>query len=143
VFGRIIGYGYNPGRAFWVSVAWVLLASLVFWKARQKGWLEEVTEKDESPPADTRWTAEDVARQRESAAKPEAKHYWLETLPFSIEKFIPIVTFGLAHRWKPKEIRGGGDIRGAVFIQVFTWAHIIAGWILASLWVGALTGLAK
>jgi hypothetical protein len=144
VFGRLIGYGYHPEKAFWLSVGWVIFASFVFYDAKNREWIQEVGRESNL------LLAIGARSRRKKAPKPTIsqklsfwKRYFLQALPYSVEKFIPLLSLGLTSKWKSKDITVSGDNRGPIFIQIFIWFHIIIGWILASLWVGAITGLAK
>lgn len=119
VLGRTIRYGYEPSRAFYLSMAIVMVGGMIAFMARGRGWI--VNAKDYSGDA---------------GLKIPQCFMW------SLEKFTPFLNLGMSDKWVTTSIPAGGG-RGLTFFQVFLWLHVIAGWILTSLWIGAVTGLAK
>jgi hypothetical protein len=63
---------------------------------------------------------------------------------------VPLVKLGVGEHWMPNA-SGGAKLRMYKFsrltqgslLRAYFWIHIIAGWILTTLWVGGLTGLIK
>jgi hypothetical protein len=69
---------------------------------------------------------------------------------YSLECFVPLVKLGMSEYWMPNA-NHGQEIRILKFIvfrsgavlRLYLWFHIIAGWVLTTLWVGGVTGLVK
>jgi hypothetical protein len=113
-FGWFINYGYRPVRAIWFSVGFILIG-WIFSSSRLFSPTDKVNAYvNESTVLDT--------------AYPKFTGFI-----YSLETFIPFLKLGVADYWHPT----GGALR------VYFWIHIIAGWILTTLLVGALTGLIK
>lgn len=146
-FGKAIGYGYNPSRAFLLSIIWIWIAALIFWVSKKRQWLKDSSEVDPViiNHIPTRWTAEKLQELAAASAmvKPDRSRFLIHALPYSIEKFVPLLNAELSEKWEPSDIFPGRDNRGAIFIRGFIWIHKLIGLVLASLWIGALTGLAK
>jgi len=62
-------------------------------------------------------------------------------LIYSLETFVPILDLKLADHWMPVSDSSSRLLAG--FFRYYLWIHIIAGWILTTLWVGGFTGLIK
>jgi hypothetical protein len=143
VLGRLIGYGYAPSRAFFISIGMILFGWWRFHRGFKKKLItpsDEKAYKKDSPEIfagenDERVISDDYPK--------------FNALLYSMESFIPLVKFDQSSNWMPNANRGkprklwrlrfttGGMLR------VYLWFHIMAGWVLTSLWVGAITGLVK
>jgi hypothetical protein len=69
---------------------------------------------------------------------------------FSLETFLPLVKLEMGDYWQPDANKGEPmpDSKRAILttgalLRIYFWIHIIAGWILTTLLVGALAGLIK
>jgi hypothetical protein len=161
LFGPIIGFGYKPWRAFWISLVVIFLG----WALFGCGYLSGL-----------------VTRAEDRDAKEDAK--LLERYPkfsafiYSLETFVPLLKLEVSQYWLPNANRGkevpslrkmmlkavlwlpivrrkeywldklscklnvGPSTTGA-WLRIYLWCHIIAGWVLTTLWVAGLTGLVK
>jgi hypothetical protein len=146
-FGPFIGFGYTPWNAFYVSIVIILLGYCLF-KTGERFQIVTPTKSD------------DYDRHRELYPKFNAFIYSLET-------FVPFVKLGLDEYWMPnancgqelrllrsKKIANAGPpstpevtnlptLKVGSLLRCYYWFHIIAGWVLTTLWVGGLTGLLK
>ena len=135
LFGQLIGYGYSPWRAFGISLGVILFGWAVFRRGYCRGLI--------TPTGGTEYTMEN------SESQPGSKDYpKFNAFVYSLETFVPLVKLGIAEHWEPNGNRDaffverswlmtGGCLRG------YLWFHIIAGWVLTTLWVGGITGLVK
>lgn len=142
VLGKFIGYGYRPFTAFLVSL-FVIIMGAFFFRAAQKHDLivpikDCVYPSDHVPAADQpRWNL-------------PAHYARFHSLAYSFEAFAPLVRFDQCESWGLSEdarmpINFGWktfEISGRT-IRMYLWVHIVLGWVLTSLWVGALTGVTK
>ena len=137
VFGPFIGYGYRPWRAFYCSILVVAIGYLIF-KIAFLG--EVMIPADESAYETTsRWTHQ----LRKAYPKFNA-------LIYSLETFVPVVKLGMEEHWTLNanarvKLCLGKDripVHGSVF-RCYLWLHVLAGWVLTTLWVGGFTGLIK
>jgi hypothetical protein len=164
LFGFIIGYGYRPWRAFWISIVVIVLGWLLFWRGYHWGL---VTPAEEREIQDAK-----VCKRLELYPKFSAFVYSLET-------FVPLLKLEVSQYWLPnanrgKEVSGLRELmlKGAIqfligrrrkeywvrklirtfnirpsttgaWLRTYLWWHIIAGWVLTTLWVAGLTGLVK
>jgi hypothetical protein len=133
LFGKLVGYGYRPWRAFLISLVVIGIGWLVF----DYGFNHDLV----TPP--------------EEKAYKTGTHELTELYPrfnafvYSLETFVPLLKLGISQYWMPNATRppllvihhwhitAGGLLRG------YLWFHIIAGWVLTTLWVGGLTKLVK
>jgi hypothetical protein len=147
LFGPFIGFGYTPWNAFYVSIVVILIGYCLF-KIGNRFQIVTPTKPD------------DYDRHQELYPKFNAFMYSLET-------FIPLVRLGLGEYWTPnancgpelhilrrKKTHKGGlpspqeavrlqPLKVGSLLRCYYWFHIIAGWVLTTLWVGGLTGLLK
>lgn len=147
LFGPFIGFGYTPWNAFYVSIVVILIGYCLF-KIGKRFQIVTPTKPD------------DYDRHQELYPKFNAFIYSLET-------FVPLVRLGLDEYWTPnancgpelhilrrKKTHKGGlpspqeagrsqPLKVGSLLRCYYWFHIIAGWVLTTLWVGGLTGLLK
>jgi hypothetical protein len=83
-FGWLIGYGYRPWNALFVSIGFVIVGTLVFRLAERERILKKSL-KDRPPQRRDRWRKVD----RNFSA-----------FIYSLETFIPLVKLGVADTWK-------------------------------------------
>jgi hypothetical protein len=136
IIGPRIGYGYRPWNAFIFSLG---VISIGWWLFRW-GFLQGLL---------TPTSNEAYGTIRGST------HQLLESYPkfnafiYSLETFVPLVKLGLGDHWTPNANRGRSlrlgivTLRTGSLLRGYLWFHIIAGWVLTTLWVGGLTGLVK
>jgi len=73
----------------------------------------------------------------------------LNCLIYSLETFTPLLQLDQGTNWRPNANRGKPrrilriKCNSGALLRTYLWIHIIAGWVLTSLWVGAITGLVK
>ena len=136
LFGKLIGYGYLPWRAFFISLGVVGVGWLIF----LVGYCTRLI----TPTSDDAY-----------GTVRHSTHQLLESYPkfnsfiYSLETFVPLVKLGIGDHWMPNANRGWRLGVGPVgfttggLLRIYYWFHITAGWVLSALWVGALTGLVK
>jgi hypothetical protein len=136
-FGKLIGYGYQPWNALYLSFGFVVLGAVVF----KIGHHKQIV----IPTGDKAWVDSSEAQQL-NEAYPK-----FNALIYSLEAFVPLVKLAVEDHWIPNANRGPVLVRfggfriltvGGLF-RCYLWIHILAGWILTTLWVGAFTGLLK
>jgi sRNA-binding regulator protein Hfq len=130
-FGPFIGYGYRPWRALLLSLIIITIGRFLF----KKGYVAKIL-----IPTD-----DNVSRPRLRGTYPKF-NAWI----YSLETFVPLVKLGVGEYWRPNA-NGGARLRIGKLLPVkmggllrlYLWFHIIAGWVLTTLWVGGFTGLLK
>jgi hypothetical protein len=133
VVGPLIGYGYRPGYAFGWSVLLIVVGAGLFWL----GYDAHVIEPTKPGAYATYGGTPDPAgsaRERFSLDYPK-----FNAFVFSLESFTPLLRLDQSSNWAPNAKRG----KLGRFLRIYLWCHVIAGWILTSLWVGSITGLVK
>ena len=137
LFGKLIGYGYRPSNALTLSLLVVSLGTVIFAAGYQRSLV--------TPRDDRAYVIVDGGGHQLSENYPR-----FNAFIYSLETFVPLVKLEVEQYWIPNANRGA-EIRvrefmlpksGAV-LRWYLWFHIIAGWILTTLWVGGLTGLLK
>jgi hypothetical protein len=144
LFGWLIGYGYAPWRAFLMSVGMILLGTFLF-RLGSKHDLIGPTSENAHVKAPDGGVIEENGRPKISQKYPV-----FNAFVYSLESFVPLLKFDQSANWRPNANRrseisiwycglpySGGFLRGYLYL------HIAAGWLLTSLWVGAITGLVK
>jgi hypothetical protein len=134
-FGKFIGYGYRPWNALFASLLVIGFGTVLF----KIGYLT----KSIIPTADDAYYG-GTKQLRETYPK-------FNTLIYALETFVPLVKLKVDEYWMPDANRGPVLIWfdsfplltvGGLF-RCYLWFHILAGWLLTTLWVGGLTGLLK
>jgi hypothetical protein len=141
VFGKWIGYGYRPGRAFLASLAFILIGTVLF----HLGYTHNVI-----VPTDDR-AYHKYAGGQIVRSKGFVKEYpKFSAFMYSLESFVPLVKFDQSGHWAPNAKSGRRLLslgwwkpREGSLLRGYLYLHIIAGWVLTTLWVGAITGLVK
>jgi hypothetical protein len=138
LFGKLIGYGYLPWRAFFISLFLIVISSLYFQDAYDSG-LITPTEKDAY--------AAFVEKGGSHSFEP---YPGFNAFIYSLETFVPFLTFDVAKHWAPNPNRGSFDvealplpIRTGDLLRWYLLTQITAGYVLSALWVGGITGLVK
>jgi hypothetical protein len=143
LFGRIIGYGYAPWRAFAMSVAIIVLGWFLF----AFGFSHDLI----SPAKESAYEKNPNGQFVLANGKRKIADDYPVFNPFiySLESFTPLLKLDQTTSWTPNA-NHGAQVRvwhwqlttGGV-LRWYLWFHIIAGWVLTTLWVGAVTGLVK
>jgi sRNA-binding regulator protein Hfq len=145
IFGKLIGYGYAPWRAFAMSVAMIVLGTFLF----HCGFSNDlVTPAKENVYA----KAPNGQLELDKSGRPKIVENYpvFNAFVYSLESFIPLIKFDQSANWTPNANRRA-DISifhvqvpfTGRFLRYYLYSHIAAGWLLTSLWVGAVTGLVK
>jgi hypothetical protein len=145
VFGRLIGYGYTPWRAFAMSVAMIVLGTFLFHFGSTHDLISPTSEN-----AYVKEPNEQLIREANKRPEISEKYPVFNAFFYSLESFTPLLKLDQSANWTPNANHGaeisvchlrltstGGLLR------YYLYFHIAAGWLLTSLWVGAITGLVK
>jgi len=137
-----IGYGYFSIRALW----WLLLLVITGWFIYGRGY----TAGNIVP------TNKDVYDRFVSNEELPGFYEPFHALPYSLENSFPMVKFGLQDKWTPRidAQKASGEhigwpsklssrIASSNFLRFFRWVQICVGWILATLFVGGVTGIIR
>jgi len=126
-FGKFIGYGYTPWNALYASLAIVVVGYFVF---RKGDATKTIIPKDDK-----------VTEQQLGETYPK-----FNAFIYSLETFVPLVKLGLGDSWIPNA-HGGRllriGIKSGSLLRYYFWFHIMAGWVLTTLWAASFTGLIK
>lgn len=143
-FGSLIGYGYQPWRPFLMSLGLILFGAILF----QLGyWAGIVVPTKENGFASNPLSGEKAPKHRKKYSENYPK---FSAIVFSLESFTPLLRLDQSANWTPNAYRGKrlrlgklGSVTVGGALRCYLWVHIIAGWVLTSLWVGSITGLVK
>lgn len=147
LFGKyVVDYGYNPWRAVWGSFIVIAIGTFFFWLNRDS--FVPVDKSNTQAPGAAGAVNPQVGGKVESSAKER----WIRAallkaspsplvpnfnpLIYSFEVFVPLLKFDQAAKWTLNR-----DSNGCLWC--YWYAHIISGWVLTSLWIGAFAGLTK
>ena len=129
-FGKFIGYGYTPWHALYASLVIVVFGYFVF----KAGYATDIIiPKDDG-----------VSRRQLQETYPK-----FNACIYSLETFVPLVKLGVGDSWIPNahagRLLGIGrfSLKTGSLLRGYFWFHIMAGWVLTTLWVGGFTGLIK
>jgi len=144
VFGRLIGYGYAPWRALAISVAMILLGWFLFYQGFSHDLISPTRENAYVKTPNGHLVLGKSGRPEISKDYPV-----FNPLVYSLESFIPLIRFDQSGSWAPNA-NSSTEISTfhlqaptGRFLRYYLYFHIAAGWLFTSLWVGAVTGLAK
>ena len=137
-FGKFIGYGYRPWRAFWIGLVVVALGWLLF----GIGFGADVM----TPTKEGAYVSDSGGENRRlSEDYPK-----FNPLVYSFDMFVPLVNLHQASYWLPNANQGtellnikGFRLLAGSLLRHYLWFHIIMGWILTTLLVVGLTGLIR
>jgi hypothetical protein len=143
VFGRLFAYGYEPWRAFVGSIIVITVGTCLFsW-----GFSRELM----LPTRDTGYkrdaTGQVIVLNGRRTVNPDYPVF--SPLVYSLECFTPLLKLDQSANWTPNANRGElktffcWRATTGTWLQRYFWGHIILGWVLTSLWIGAITGLLK
>jgi hypothetical protein len=122
--GWLICYGYRPWGALAPSIIEIVIGWVLFKKGHDSGIII---------PA-----KEEVWRDFKKYQHLPEPYPTYNALVFSLEKFVPLVKLEMGDFWIPDANQNSGKS-----LRTFLWFHVLAGWVLTTLWVGGLTGLLK
>lgn len=136
----LIAYGHRPVNALWGLAALTLFGALLY---RQAGPTITPTDKD---------AYQSVASK---SALP-ANYPRFQPFIFSLENTFPLVKLGQADKWQADPepqaaTRPVGNVwrrllaytASSVFIRRFIWTQILLGWLLATLFLAAISGIVQ
>jgi len=141
IFGRAIGYGYRPLRALWMSILVILVGTLVFRWAFAYGLI--------SPTKENAYSTRVSGLVEGESRHPADNYAVFNSFAYSLESFTPFLKLDQTSNWQPNANRGVNlhvlwwPTTVGALLRYFLWLHIITGWVLTTLWVGAVTGIAK
>jgi hypothetical protein len=145
LFGRLIGYGYRPGRAFRISLAMILLGTFLFQLGFAWDVVSPTRENAYAKASNGQVILEEKGRPKISENYPVFNAFF-----YSLESFTPLLKLDQSANWTPNASRSAEISSGHFkvpfsgnFLRYYLYFHIAAGWLLTSLWVGAITGLVK
>lgn len=164
------GYGYRPWRGLRWLLRFFALGWLVFWFAGPVtyggagimkpaipiAYVQSLTRcqpgefaKEEAPSL----SKDRACNAPIAATAPLTSHAIDYALPleyppfrafwYSLDTLIPLVDLGQGMAWSPSPIDGPENDFWGWAVLVYLYFHIIAGWVLASLTVVAMTGIFK
>jgi len=143
VFGWVIGYGQRPGRAFLISLGVIALGyGLV-----KIGYLRGLMWPTESGLVEA--TATDGPVTPKGCVVVPKEYPRFNALIYSLEAFTPLLQLDQNAHWRPNANSGreyrflGLSWTTGGLLRAYLWFHVIAGWVLTTLWIGAISGLVK
>ncbi len=168
VLGPMIGYGYRPWWALFKGplvnrkgrcktlvgflgsiLFWLLLGCLLF------GW-GYYGEDEVMRPSMAKAFVVDIKKDAlDGDAKKDncdvrAEYPAFQFIMYSIDTFVPVVDLHQSKYWLPNANRGKVllptrwfTIKTGGLLLLYTWVHIVAGWVLSTLLVLGLTGMVR
>ncbi|MCG8690744.1 MAG: hypothetical protein MI806_06010 [Minwuiales bacterium] len=123
-----VGYGYKPWRALVYVLGFYLVGLVLFHLGFSFGILS---------PTDSRvFLHPDFVNSCGTWLPSQYPRFWAPL--YSLDVFLPIVDLHQESRWLPNMRNNWGWA-----LWGYMWIHIIAGWVLTSVFVAALTGIIK
>ncbi len=137
-FGKFIGYGYRPWRAFWIGLIVILIGWVVFGYANSSDIM--------SPTQEGAYSHGNANASKQTIDQNYPK---FDPLWYSVDMFVPVVTFYQASYWQPDPDRGvvvqigSSVVRTGELFHCYLMLHIVMGWVLTTLLIAGLTGLSR
>jgi hypothetical protein len=132
--GWLIGFGFYPQHALYVSIIIVVFGWFVF----ERAYIYKVMLP----------TSDDACHWNTTQVKDRYPKF--NAFVYSLEAFVPLVKLGVEEKWTPNANRNANVHAGRVNLRVpggvfrwYLWIHILCGWVFTTLWVGGFTGLLK
>lgn len=114
LLGFTIGYGYRPWQALWFCLVFIAVGAVAFGKGRHLAYVQP--------------TSTGVL-----ASKEAAENYpRFNALVYSLDEFLPLIKLHQAEYW---------TVTKGIWLRLYLWIHIIAGWTLSTLLAVGLSGL--
>lgn len=136
----VIGYGYDPKRPLYWSLALILVGSVL----ASLGWQQGVI----TPASDQILTSEDwlaamaldpVSPTRHWLSSASAQHYEeFSPFLFALDTYLPVMDLGQEKAWAVTTVTTTGTIGRALWVGLQA-----AGWIVTSLGIAAVAGLVQ
>jgi hypothetical protein len=131
IFGPLIGFGYKPWRAFFVSIGVVIVGTILFGLGNRQGLM----------------TPAKAEAYEAGSPRVLSEHYpQLNAFMYSLDTFTPLISLDQADYWLPNSARGTeyslgvGRVTTGGLLRIYMWFHIIAGWVLSTLLFVGLSG---
>jgi hypothetical protein len=128
-----VGYGVYPGWALRFLCAMVALGWILYLRAAGVGAMAP-TDKD---------AYQEFHRNNGHAS---ASYTPFTPLIYALETCIPLVKLGQDDRWQPDpnpQRQASNFLESPIFLRWFRWFTILVGWLLATFFVAAVTGIIK
>ena len=125
LYGLFVGYGYRPWRALWFGLIIIVVGGFLFNAGFQSASMTPVKISDNSPE--------------------------FHAFVYSLDVFLPVIDLHQANYWLPDSTKDfklnisekiSKNFSGKI-LWYYVWFEIVAGWVLATLLVGSLTGLIR
>jgi hypothetical protein len=139
---RSIGYGYQPQRALWGLAGLTALGALIYWRAHRMGTMTP--------------TDKDAAQGAKSSPGLPGHYPRFQPFIFSLENTFPLVKLGQVDKWQPDPSHeptispDGVALKRFLarspsprVIRWFAWIQILLGWLFATLFVAAVSGIVQ
>ena len=139
LLGCFIDYGYQPWKAIWWALGIVTLGCVVFGIGFRIGII--------GPKQDLTYVSDRSVRGHMSMEN----YPKFNSIIYSLDMFVPLIDLHIANYWLPNANKKGHwcisekiklSISGNI-LRAYLWFHIIAGWIITTLFIVGLTGLIK
>ena len=117
LFDWTMGYGYRLRRPLIAAAIFIFAGWFLFWL----GWQNDL-----------------MVPVKDSAGCPDALCGCFNAFVYSLDAFLPIVNLHQEEYWLPAAEGCLG-----YFLCGYLWVHIMAGWVITTLLIAGLTGLAR
>ena len=134
--GHTIAHGYKPHYALYWAAGFIAAGTALF----GAGYAQDP--RLISPANVAPFEAAPATAPQLSEDYPK-----FNALVYSLDVFVPIVDFYQKSYWLPNANRGAEIplvfLKTGALLRWYFWLHIVAGWVLTSLWVAGFTGLVR
>jgi len=134
--GHTIAHGYKPHYALYWATGFIAAGTALF----GAGYAQDP--RLISPANVAPFEAAPATAPQLSEDYPK-----FNALVYSLDVFVPIVDFYQKSYWLPNANRGAEIplvfLKTGALLRWYFWLHIVAGWVLTSLWVAGFTGLVR
>jgi|GEM_PF-5796989 len=129
VWGKIAGYGYDPLRVLRLMIGFLLTGFVIFYLANKSGFIV---------PANVNVLLSHEYQKYGVLIGVPKGYPSFNPFVYSLNDIIPIINLYQTEYWIPNTNTFWGSI-----VMVWLWIEIISGWVLTSIFVVAISGLAQ
>ncbi|RRH78513.1 hypothetical protein [Falsigemmobacter faecalis] len=136
----VIGYGYDPKRPLYCSVALIALGAMLAHLGWQAGVFAPASDQIlTSPDWLTAMAADPVSPTQPWLSSASAQHYEaFSPFLFALDTYLPVMDLGQERSWAVTTVTTTGSIGRALWVVLQA-----AGWIVTSLGIAAVAGLVQ
>lgn len=139
LLGSTIAHGYEPWRVWKPMLGIIVLGAVLFFAGRWCSLMQ--------PTSDRAFRTDGNEWKTQRSDYPT-----FNAIVYSLDEFLPIINLRQGDHWIPNASDAVNDREGfwgfvlrrmAGLLRLYLWCHILAGWVLSTLFVASVTGIIR